>query len=322
MKNNGYAGLLLEEMGPDADQDATKTASEAAAGEIFGRMTKEAQEEIVGTAGWAGAELSAKVAQGLAPTLDKVAKVVGLLIPLVDRLEKISAEISNNAVPLDQHDMPKVTPGEGIGDSVSESANQDTATGIVEITDDTQGFPGKPQIHNMIDQFLKADVLTNTTAMGTGNNPPGERPEDFDPGKVRTASENVNRLQTHLASLVEKGASATEIAKVAGMLDKAKGALKNFGGRIADQFKKQTVSGSGMGFKANLRTKVDAAASKAGRGIKNNATPFAAGLAAGGAAGVAAGSGGRKKESSDLEASGAAFRKAINGFVAQLHGEE
>jgi hypothetical protein len=295
MANNGYAELLLDALPSDSDEEMQKGASEAAAGEIFGRMTKQAEQEIVGTVGWAGQEQAAQMSAVLGErVLIPLAKIAGNLNLATKRLAFIMdkmAEISGNEVPMDSHDMPKVDPM-GIGEAHDEQgANQDTSIGV--FTPSGEGYPGKPEINKMVDDLLKADVLTNTTPSGASNNPPGEQPELFDPGHTRTAA--------------FEGARAA-MGKVENLFNKGRAAAKSVGKAVSGAAGKAKAMAGAAG------EKVREGAEAAARTVKKYPGRAAAGAgAAGAAAGFAAGRMSKKEgsDNSDLASRGARFRQSL-----------
>lgn len=58
------------------NEGLTKAAAQAAAGEVFETLTKEAKDDLVGTVGWAGRVFGEQVAAALEPTVTKLAGLV------------------------------------------------------------------------------------------------------------------------------------------------------------------------------------------------------------------------------------------------------
>ena len=133
-----------------SSEELEKAAAEASVGEIFGQLTKEAKEDLVGTMGWAGRAFGEQLAEAMAPVVVKLAEVQGTLLLLAEKLAMGAPNLQ---------------------------ATQ---------TQDNQKMQGSPKtwpIDSKLQALLKAKEQSNAQVSGQADiNPPGENPQAYQGG--------------------------------------------------------------------------------------------------------------------------------------------
>lgn len=187
-------------------EEMEKAAAEAQIGEIFGRMKKEAKEELAGTMGWAG--------NAFGTELGKTAgqQIAAAIQPLVVQLNKIATILTK--VSEGPSDPRAPTNGAGIGapqlsrDGLKPPEGQDGAKAEAElgVNREVSGTGWNAAADSRRESLQTAQVTTNTEAVsGTRSNPAVERPEDYEAGggMITTAAERQTKGRAFQQALLK-----------------------------------------------------------------------------------------------------------------------
>lgn len=182
-----YADILAAGRRGSSDE-LQKTASEAAMGEVFGRETKEARDNLVSTVEDAAEAFGTKLASTLEPTIVKLAEVGGILQAYIEHLAAVSSQDGFNVRP----DGMSSGPGR---DGFSSSGNQ---LGDQLPVDDNKGSglqgSGLKAMDRIRIKNQEAQVSDNGTAVSGKASNTGENVQDYDPGSQPKTSSVKSKL--------------------------------------------------------------------------------------------------------------------------------